>query len=230
MLQSTPARPVNIIALVGPKQVGKTTVASAIQTEFGYTRMRFADTLKAMLGVMGLDREHIDGNKKELPLDVLGGKSARFAMVTLGTEWRDMIDKSLWANLLVRKVQDMAQNSEYETRCMNIVIDDMRFPHELAALDAAFPGRVTVWRINKRDTRHPVFRMWLARSPWGAWVLRIVGSKVHPSEAWWPCFRKDVSILNESDLTTLYRAVKTAMQGQVIEKLKHARRIRVAAE
>ena len=40
-----------------------------------------------MLYQLGLGEAHIEGALKEVPCELLGGKTPRYAMQTLGTEW-----------------------------------------------------------------------------------------------------------------------------------------------
>jgi hypothetical protein len=67
----------------------------------GFARVRFAGPLKAMMAALGCTNAEIDGDRKEVPCDLLGGKSPRWAMQTLGTEWGrkligdDLVDSSL---------------------------------------------------------------------------------------------------------------------------------------
>jgi hypothetical protein len=125
-----------LIGLAGPAQSGKSTTADAI-TSFGYTRLRFADPIKralrAILEASGMTpatiTRHLDGDLKEAPLDVLEGRTARYAMQTLGTEWgRELIGPNLWVNItmsLTRKILSAGGN---------VVIDDVRFWEEVGAI------------------------------------------------------------------------------------------------
>lgn len=111
------------IGIAGRKYHGKSTVASLLRGE----RIAFADSLKEMLLTLGVPWDHLYGKCKEVPLDMLGGKSGRDAMVTLGTEWgRRMIHRDLWVKALERKLQ----RSDAEI----IVVDDVRFPSEVECI------------------------------------------------------------------------------------------------
>ena len=110
-----------IIAFFGYKGSGKTTAASVAE-EFGYVRRSFAAPLKAMLRALGLTQEEIDSRElREQPHPLLGGKTPRWAMQSLGTEWgRDCIDGDLWARA-------WAQSRSKGELTVN---DDLRFPNE----------------------------------------------------------------------------------------------------
>lgn len=117
-----------IIGFCGPIGAGKTTAAARLVGHWGFTKVRFADPLKAMLRTLGLTHDETDGAHKERPSMLLGGKTPRWAMQTLGTEWgRDLIDGDLW----VRAWQHACGGRS------NVVADDVRFPNEVAAIHAA---------------------------------------------------------------------------------------------
>ena len=114
-----------IIAFTGPMSCGKSTAAKYLTTNYNFIRHYFAKPLKDMLKVLGLTDEHVNGSLKEKDCWMIGGKTPRYAMQTLGTEWgRDMIHKDLWA---------MAwKNTRPGNR--DIVVDDLRFPNEIEVL------------------------------------------------------------------------------------------------
>lgn len=124
------------IAVKGRKYAGKDTVGSVLINGFLYKRVSFATPLKRMISVLleecGYDEDEIarmvDGDKKEIPVPELGGKTTRYLMQTLGTEWRDMIHKTLWVDIAKRKISNLNDSGE------DVVVTDLRFPHEAEAL------------------------------------------------------------------------------------------------
>jgi len=130
---------VKLVALCsnGP-QAGKSTAANVLIREKGFVRVKFADVLKRMAGVFlepfADTDEHVDrmleGALKEEPIPRLNGSvTPRHVMVTLGTQWgRNLIDPSVWVLATVNKVKSLLANGK------SVVIDDMRFPNELAAV------------------------------------------------------------------------------------------------
>lgn len=116
-----------IIALCGRKGSGKTTLAKQL-SGLGYKNFKLADPLKSMLdnllAYQGVDEftrhRMLEGDLKEVPSIYLENQTPRYAMQTLGTEWRDLISKDLWLNILVRRL-----NKDHF-----YVIDDLRFKHE----------------------------------------------------------------------------------------------------
>ena len=103
-----------LIALTGPKQVGKSTVATAIADTLDAEThiLSFADPMRAMLQAMGVDLlSLVDQSKKESPIAGIG-KSPRHLMQTLGTDWgRGMIDQGGTVVLLRRDGIDYGSDS-----------------------------------------------------------------------------------------------------------------------
>jgi len=117
-----------IIALTGPKTVGKTTVANAISDNVDKIVyiMSFADPIRAMLGSIGIDSINLlHQSFKEKPIEGLG-KSARELLQTLGTEWgRRMVSEDIWLWAMSKRL-DKAESEGASI----IIIDDCRFDNE----------------------------------------------------------------------------------------------------
>ena len=119
-----------VIAITGLAGAGKTTAAMHLVNAHGFERVRFAGSLKAMLVALGLTAEEIDGARKEVPCELLCGKTPRHAMQTIGTEWgRDLIGEDLWI-----RAWRTAVNRTLPGSC--IVVDACRFPNEADAVRA----------------------------------------------------------------------------------------------
>lgn len=127
----------NLIALCGLAGSGKSTAADYLIDEHDFHRVKFAGPLKSMLKALGLNHDHLEGKLKEVPCELLGGRTPRHAMQSLGTEWgRELITPELWVNAWTHKAQD------YLDRGFNVAVDDCRFPNELRAVQKL--GGVTV--------------------------------------------------------------------------------------
>lgn len=132
-----------IIGLTGLKRSGKDTFAQALVDQ-GFELVRFADPLKEMLRTMyrcaGLNDEtierKIEGDLKEEPCSILLGKTPRHAMQTLGTEWRDLIDRDLWTSIWLGKA---AVGNP-------MVVPDVRFHHEAMVIRRMGGTIVRIWR------------------------------------------------------------------------------------
>lgn len=123
-----------LIGLLGRKGSGKDT-AAAVLIANGYRNVKFAGCLKDMLKVLlckqGLSNDviqrMIEGDLKETPTVFLDGKTPRFAMQTLGTEWgRNLIGDDFWVNTALREAEGI-----------NAVVTDVRFPNEMDAIQSA---------------------------------------------------------------------------------------------
>jgi len=126
-----------LIGLIGAAGAGKSTVANIIERDYGFSKIRFAGGIKSMLRALlyeaGVDHgrihEMIDGSLKETACDELAGKSPRYCLQTLGTEWgRDFMSKNFWVDLTMHSVDNLLAISK------SVVIDDVRFPNEVKAV------------------------------------------------------------------------------------------------
>lgn len=136
-----------LIAVTGQKFSGKDTFAEYF-VNAGFTIARFADPLKDMLRAMyrcaGLSASEIErkieGDLKEEPCPILCDKTPRYAMQTIGTEWRNMIDQNLWT----------IQWAERVTRILgqggHVIVPDCRFVHEADFVRKMFG---TIVRVNR---------------------------------------------------------------------------------
>lgn len=120
-----------ILAFTGLAGSGKSTAALRLVNAHGFTRVRFAGPLKAMMAALGLTHEQIEGSEKEQPCALLGGKTPRYAMQTIGTEWgRDIIASDLWIRAWRAALDKVPAG-------VPVVVDDCRFPNEADAVHAA---------------------------------------------------------------------------------------------
>lgn len=139
-----------IILLTGPAGAGKTTAGNILSTVHGFALLKFATPIKSMLYGLGLTEEHIEGSLKEVPCDLLGGRTPRYAMQTLGTEWgREIMHPAIWIEVMIGWIKRLQHESDLFTR--DIVIDDTRFPNEITRIALEFIPQegfeVEVWDI-----------------------------------------------------------------------------------
>lgn len=170
-----------VIGLCGPAGAGKTTVAKMLQFERGARLLPFAAPLKKMLEALGVPRLNLYGTPadKAKPLGILGGKSARFAMQKLGTEWgREHFGADFWCNA-------WAAALELTPRGVLIVADDVRFPSEVDAVKRA--GGLVLCVVRSSDDFEKV--------------------PAHPSEDF-ARLGYDATLYNDGDVEALRRKVR----------------------
>lgn len=121
-----------VYAFAGPEGGGKTTAAKMVKDahlDGDAIVIGFAEPIKHMMLALGVPYKNLYGTQaeKEEPLDVLCGRSARYAMQKLGTEWgRNMIGDDIWVNAWKARV--------LKTPECTVVADDLRFPNEVKAV------------------------------------------------------------------------------------------------
>jgi hypothetical protein len=128
---------------------GKTTVASFLVENHGYTHLAFAGPLKKMIrsflesaGYSATVIDHfLSPLGKEVELPGLHRATTRHLMQTLGTEWgRNCVSPDVWAQLWYRRASALIARGE------RVVCDDVRFPEE-AAMVHSLSGEL--WRITR---------------------------------------------------------------------------------
>ena len=175
-------------------QSGKSTVASLLCEHHDYLVTPFAGTLKEMLRVLLLDlgvshqeTERLLFVDKEEPLMILGGKTCRYALQTIGTEWGR---KMIWGDLWIQAWKQQVRQSRSVGQRL-IVADDMRFPNEFDAIRSL--GGITV-RVKRSGAAEKA----------GA-VMN------HASQGALDDYVFDYTIENNGDLVDLKRAVDKLM-------------------
>ena len=138
-----------LIGIAGRKGAGKDTAAEVLVAA-GYENVKFAGALKAMMyafaNYVGIEPETakrlIDGDLKEQPNEHLGGKSFRWAMQTLGTEWgRELIFDGIWIRSFLSRAAMFDKG----------VCTDMRFPNEVETVKSQ--GGTTLRVVDPRFKR-----------------------------------------------------------------------------
>lgn len=179
-----------LIGLVGAKGAGKDAFASFLVEEAGFVNVKFAGPLKNMvrslltdLGMSASEIERrIEGDLKEEPIPQLMGTTSRWIMQSLGTEWRDLIYREMWTDLLIAGAGDLIRNG------YPVVVSDCRFKHEAIALQSM--GGVLV-RITRPGIEGSV--------------------DSHVSELEMKSIEHDVEVLNDGTLKDLQNAVKVLL-------------------
>ena len=204
-----------IIGICGFQGSGKDTIADYLCNIYGFKRDSFAATLKdAVAAVFGWDRELLEGRTTE------------------SRTWREQVDP-WWANrlnmpnltprlVLQRWGTEVARKSWHDdtwiaslenklARAHNdIVITDVRFPNEIAAVRNA--GGIVI-RVVRGD--EPVWYSIAQRANKGDTVAQqqLKDFNIHPSETAWIGTRFDAIIDNNADgLDPLFAQVRDLVQ------------------
>jgi len=113
-----------IVGITGAAGSGKSTAAKEL-IRLGWVNVKMAGPLKDMMRDIGLTYDHIEGALKEVPCDMLAGRTPRYAMQTIGTEWgRDIMGKDFWVGIAESRVRERLEWG------LDVVIDDIRFQNE----------------------------------------------------------------------------------------------------
>jgi hypothetical protein len=124
------------IALTGLARSGKSTAADYLVKRYHFQRLSYAAPMKRMIRCLLIEsgagfveaHEMVDGIHKEEGTHLLQGRSPRYALQNLGTEFgRHLIAPDIWRAILLRKVR----HSQHP-----VVVDDLRFADEAADLKA----------------------------------------------------------------------------------------------
>jgi dephospho-CoA kinase len=197
---------IQIVAVLGSSAAGKSTVAQYLVERHGFTRVRFAQPLKDMLMSIGVTREQVDGPQsiRERPSELLCGRSPRYAMQMLGTEFRDLIDRTLWARITRKRITDLIAQG-----FTKFVIDDMRFPHEAEMFREIGAVIIAVRRPEVEPTKFQ--RIW-SRVPMPKIVRTFARllfdiKTFHISETAWFGIERDTDLDNTGSLDDLYHSV-----------------------
>lgn len=114
-----------VIGFCGPIGCGKSAATRHLVNSYRFVKKPFAGPLKDMAAAIGLNDDQLNGDQKEVPSKLLGGKTPRYFMQRLGTEFgRKEMDDDFWVRLWQ---MNLPINRD-------IVTDDVRFPNEVKAI------------------------------------------------------------------------------------------------
>jgi hypothetical protein len=142
-MSSTYENSIPIVAFAGAMRAGKSTSAKTLSTQFGYRTYSFADPIRKLCRAMGITKKYYGGNK-DLIIPHLG-KSARYIMQTIGTEWgRELVKQSIWLDMMRLRLESASKDKNL------ICIDDVRFDNEATLVREC--GGIVV-RVVRGDTQ-----------------------------------------------------------------------------
>jgi hypothetical protein len=126
---------------------GKTTLARELE-RLGWVRLSFAGPLKRMVKSFlenlvepEIAEQMVHGDLKEVPIPIIGNRTPRYLMQTLGTEWgRELVDPDVWLTLAMGEAVTLLD------RGTPVVFDDPRFINEAKAIVGAGGTMIRVIR------------------------------------------------------------------------------------
>lgn len=138
--------------LNGKARSGKDTAAEILKNEFGFAAVSFAAPIRRFLMdiCQVANLEELD-KIKAVELEILDGKTPRYAMQTVGTEWgREMINDKLWTMRAANEIKNM--NLMYSIN--SFVISDLRFDSEYHDIKQFFPdAQIRVFEIIRPENK-----------------------------------------------------------------------------
>ena len=205
-----------LIGLVGLIGSGKDTAADYLVQHCGFKRDSFANTLKdAVSSIFGWNRELLEGRTKEArewreQIDAwwanrlnIPNLTPRWVLQQWGTEvFRVGFHNDIWIASLENRLRNSIDN---------IVISDVRFPNEIAAIRNAGGSIVLIKRgedpywvqhaeiVNRGPLNNPL---------WTEAKIYLDASGIHSSESSWVGSKIDYEILNNSSIINLFDQVK----------------------
>lgn len=145
-----------LIGLVGRKRVGKDTVAFYLENRYKYKKISLADPIREMIEVffrsLGIEKKDFGnlfyGDAKDIPNENLFGRTPRYLLQSLGTEWgRTLVDPNVWIECALRV---------YDRSPQKMVVSDVRFQNEADAIVARGGKLIKIHNPRaKIDNSHP---------------------------------------------------------------------------
>ena len=137
-----------IVGFMGAAGSGKSSAASFVAQQYGFTQYSMAQPLKSMIRMLLIEAAYshmeahnrmMDRTWKEAPMEELSGKTLRHAMQTLGTEWgRTQMHPDFWVNFFKMRLDRFPYN--------NFVLDDIRFQNEADFIKAQGGLTIGIYR------------------------------------------------------------------------------------
>lgn len=122
-----------LVGLVGRRGAGKDTIADHLVASYGFVNLKFAAPLKAaLMPLFGLTHEHVEGRLKD-EVHPAWGVTPRAMMQFFGT---DVLQGQGMQQLVPGIGRDFAVRRMFVDGQVqgDVVISDVRFPHEVDAI------------------------------------------------------------------------------------------------
>lgn len=178
-----------LIGLTGQAGCGKDTVAQILCGTQEFRRIALADPIKRGISEMFRLHESYLTNRdlKEIPHKDLCGKTPRYLMQSLGTEWgRNCIDLQVWLKIAQKEINYIKGIAESQTTYIRgIVVSDVRFEGESRWIR---DQGGEMWHIVRPNNPHKI-------------------DQTHDSEAGVSVWPLDKVIINDGDIDDLFEDV-----------------------
>jgi hypothetical protein len=206
-----------IIGLSGLIGSGKNTAADYLKRSHGFTQLAFADALKDAVGlVFGWPRYLLEGDTDESrifreTIDEWWGKrlgiknfTPRFALQHIGTDvFRQHFNDSIWILNVERKIATLQEHG------YNVVVTDVRFPNEVAALRSLGARFLLISPVQKPAW----YDIAKGFQPYNLTQgMRDLYPQVHASEYAWVQEQFDAEIVNSGTINELYDRVEEQLK------------------
>lgn len=149
-----------LIGITGTKRSGKDTIAKYLIENYKYEKYSFAEPLKkGICCFFGWDFDEVEKDENKEKIDPIYGISYRQACQHIGTDWaqyqlgktfplfKEITGRKLWVKRFIQFY--LSRGSQ-----KNIVIPDIRFPHEIDAIRALGGKIIRVTRDTKLNDIH----------------------------------------------------------------------------
>lgn len=200
-----------IIGICGNIGAGKNAIADFLVSEYNFTRLSFAHSLKeAVSAIFGWSLEMLDGVTPEAraareEVDQwwaarlqIPNFTPRLALQLIGTNvMRDHFNTDIWVASLERKLAKATSD---------VVITDCRFPNEISAIKNA---NGHLWQVTRGERPEWVTLAELANKGDAMAACELDKFNIHPSETAWIGTKFDLTIDNNGSLIQLQDAIKT---------------------
>ena len=210
-----------IIGFVGLIGAGKDTAADYLVNYHGFRRDSFANTLKdAVAAVFGWDRVLLEGRTKE----------ARAWREEVDTWWSDRLGVKItprwvlqqWGTEVCRKAfHDDIWIASLENRLLktkdDIVISDVRFPNEIAAIHKAGGLVVRIKRGDDPDWWQNALHYNAGPHTigWAIGKARLAELGIHTSETAWVGGDIDHTLTNDGTIDELFASIKGLVEARL---------------
>lgn len=200
-----PQPQLKLIGLTGQAGCGKDTVANFLFNTQEFRILSLAAPIRrGIAAAFNIPMHYMtDRQLKEQPLDQLCGKSPRYAMQTLGTEWgRNQICLDVWLKVAQADIDYhqrlVAANNLYLN---GIVVSDIRFEGEAKWLR---DQGGTIWHIRRTDNPHAI-------------------NTGHASEGKVMPLNGEPFIINDGDIDQLHDQISLFMDSNIFRSQEPAR-------